>query len=285
MGCTLLYYITKPGNNLDEFSENLIPKIIGESFQSNKPTNILILGGDEAANNTDTMMVVNFNPQTAKTSILSIPRDTKVTIKGRNWKINAAYPIGKGPLACSVVSRLLNTEVSHYVFIDIELFKEIIDLLGGVDYYVPTDMYFYTGGRLKIDLKKGYQHLDGDKAEQLVRFRKSNSGVVNKYYDGSDLKRIDAQQNFVREVIRQKAKISYISKADDILKVVFKRVKTDLTTNEILKLLSNIDKLDYKDIEMFKLPGYSEYQGGISYYIADKARFKDIVKEHFSVNK
>ena len=62
---------------------------------TNEPVNILILGGDKVNKNTDTIMLVNYNPKTAKINLLSIPRDTKVKVKGSSLpKINSAYPAG-----------------------------------------------------------------------------------------------------------------------------------------------------------------------------------------------
>ena len=146
-------------------------------------------------------MLVNINPGVPEISVMSIPRDTRVIIEGRVRKINFAYPRGGGELAVETVERLLETEIDHYVYIDLSVFRKAIDLLGGVEYYVPQNMYYDDPYQnLHIHLKKGYQLLDGRKAEYLVRYRKG--------YKNGDIGRIKVQQDFIRELIKQKVTVS-----------------------------------------------------------------------------
>ena len=101
MGSLTLLYINlttvdeKPVNKSGAF----IHEILSPFKENNMPINVLVLGGDKVNLNTDTMMLVNFNPSSSKLSILSIPRDTRVIIDGKRAKINAAYPKGGGELA------------------------------------------------------------------------------------------------------------------------------------------------------------------------------------------
>ncbi|WP_010250180.1 LCP family protein [Acetivibrio cellulolyticus] len=251
----------------------------------NESINVLVLGGDKVAKNTDTMMLVNFNPVTAKINILSIPRDTKVRINKKTAKINAAYPGGGGERAIECVSDLLGVDIKYYVFIDTSTFKKTIDILGGVDYYVPEDMnYDDPFQNLHIHLEKGQQHLDGKEAEQYMRYRKGNHSKVTKNYDGSDLKRIDAQQNFIRELIRQKANMFNITKINDILNVVFSNIDTNVEMSEVIKLSKNVGKVNADDINMQKLTGHSVEEKGW-YYEIDKEKAQEIVDQYFTDNK
>lgn len=260
---------------------SLIEEILSPYKMNRESINILLLGGDKVNNNTDTIMLVNFNPATAETKILSIPRDTKIKLKGSTSKINAAYPRGGGELAVDAVSNLLGVEIKHYVYIDTSVFRKTIDILDGVDYYVPVDMdYDDPLQKLHIHIKKGEQHFNGTKAEQFMRYRQGNKKTVNKYYDGSDLKRIDAQQNFIKEVIRQKANVFYITKMSEILNVVFKNIDTDMSINDILQLSNNLGNLKADEIKMFKLPGESVYDVAW-YYIINEEETSSIVDENF----
>jgi LCP family protein required for cell wall assembly len=269
-------------------SVGFLGEIVQPFVLEKSPTNILVLGGDKVAGNTDTMMLVNFNPDTMQINILSIPRDTRVKIRGLGYtKINAAYPKGGADLAMETVSNFLGTCIQYCVYVDTSAFRKIIDRLDGVDYYVPIDMYYYDPiQKLKINLKKGQQHLDGSKAEQFMRFRqpsgKNYTKEMLKYYDGSDIKRIAAQQNFIKEFIRQKTSIKYITKINNILDIVFDSVETNLTMSDALKLSQNINKLDTEQIKMFTVPGNSDaIINGIWYHVPDKSETKKIVDQYF----
>jgi anionic cell wall polymer biosynthesis LytR-Cps2A-Psr (LCP) family protein len=86
--------------------------------------------------------------------------------------------------------------------------------------------------------------LNGSKAEQFVRFRKPNKWTkeVKEFYDGSDLKRNDAQQNFMKELMRQKLNLQYLPKLTSIINAVFDNVETNLTLNEVIKMTGYIGK-------------------------------------------
>lgn len=270
-------------------SVGFLGEIVQPFVLEKSPTNILVLGGDKVAGNTDTMMLINFNPDTMQINIMSIPRDTRVKIKGLGYaKINAAYPKGGAELAMETVSNFLGTCIQYYVYVDTSAFRKIINKLDGVDYYVPIDMYYNDPlQKLYINLKKGQQHFDGAKAEQFMRFRQPSSKhytkEMMKYYDGSDIKRIAAQQNFIKELIRQKTSIKYITKINDVLDIIFDSVETNLTMSDALKLSQNINKLDTEQIKMFTAPGDSDaIINGIWYYVPYKAETKKIVDQYFT---
>ncbi|AEV68440.1 LCP family protein [Acetivibrio clariflavus] len=288
LGVASLGYINLSEVSADEYTPNnssIISDILDPYKTVAENVNVLVLGGDKVAKNTDTMMLVNFNPTTAKINILSIPRDTKVRIKNKTSKINAAYPLGGGEQAIESVSNLLGVDINYYVYIDTSTFRKIIDILDGVDYYVPEDMdYDDPLQNLHIHLKKGQQRLNGEKAEQFMRFRQNNRGKVTKNYDGSDLKRIEAQQNFIRELIRQKVNIVYITKMNNILNVVFNNIDTNITLDEVLKLSKNINKVNADEITMLKLPGESAYINNIWYYEMDREQASEIISQYFREN-
>ena len=95
------------------------------------------------------------------------------------------------------------------------------------------------------------------------------------------MKRIDAQQNFIKEVIRQKANIHTLSKFNEIINVIFQNVETNLTVNDALKLAQSASKMDAGSLNMLTLPGDAKDEGGVSYYIYDKAKTADIIKQYF----
>jgi len=243
-----------------------------EPITKSKPVNILIIGGDNASKNTDTILIVNYNPSTSELNIVSIPRDTKVTINDQTHKINFAYPSGGIELIKSVIWDLMELNIDRYIFLDISAFRDIIDVLGGVEYDVPVDMkYVDKAQNLNIDLKAGKQILDGAKAEQFVRFRHPNTYEdlpenYTDFYSGSDIQRINAQQNFLKEIIRQKATISNLPKVFKVLDIIVDRVKTDFTLDEILGYTYNIDQIDVNKVKMFVLSGVDNIIDSVWYF-------------------
>ncbi|NMA33916.1 MAG: LCP family protein [Clostridiaceae bacterium] len=267
----------------DHESRQQLANIINPLVQRKEPFNVLLLGGDQVNNTTDTMILANFDPETCKINIMSIPRDTRVFIKNTERKINFAYVRYGVETAAQTVSELLDVNIKYYVFIDISAFRKIIDLLDGVDYYVPVDMdYDDPTQNLHIHLKKGQQRLDGAKAEQFVRFRKPNKWTkeIRKYYDGSDLKRNEAQQQFLRELMRQKLTLQYLPKLTSILDTVFDSVKTNLTLNETVKLTSYVTKFSIDNVSFIHMPG-TTYDVSPYYYICNVPETRKIMAESF----
>ncbi len=261
--------------------------ILGDFFVRKDPVNVLVLGGDKVNKNTDTIMVVNYNPSTSLINVLSIPRDTMVDIDGRSRKINYAYPHGGIEQAVETISDLLDISINYYVYIDTSVFREVIDLLGGIDYNVPVDMkYDDPAQNLHINLKKGQQRLYGKDAEGFMRFRKPNSykssdAELRQYYDGSDLKRIDAQQSFIKEVIRQKANIAYLPKLNSVINAVFDKLETNVSINDALRLSNNITSVKADAVTTFKLLGEDRMSGGAWYYVYNGKIINNSTKDTF----
>ena len=126
--------------------------------------NVLLLGTDDGDSDdfdkdvpkrTDAMLLVSFDPENSQVSVLSLPRDTRVTIPGRRGhdKINAAYAYGGVPLAKRTVANLLQVPINHYMQVDWQGFIKVVDMLGGVDLDVEQNMdYEDPYADLKIHL-------------------------------------------------------------------------------------------------------------------------------------
>jgi polyisoprenyl-teichoic acid--peptidoglycan teichoic acid transferase len=287
-GIVVVYFLNSGyiNANLAVDSENPISRFFQPFSQSREPFNVLVLGGDKVNNNSDTMMLVNFDPVTYKVNIMSIPRDTKVVIDNKDRKINYAYPHGGIDLAVQTVSDLLDVKIKYYTFVDTVAFSKIIDLLGGVDYYIPANMdYDDPTQNLHIHLKKGQQTLDGAQSEEFIRFRDPNhwTAEIKKYYDGSDLKRIEAQQNFMKELIRQKFNIQYLPKLNSIISVMFENIDTNFTLSEIFKFTGYIGKFDSSDLNFIALPG-QPFDGTPWYFICDQDKAREITVQNFKCN-
>ncbi|HOJ12106.1 MAG TPA: LCP family protein [Clostridiales bacterium] len=267
---------------------NVTDNLLKPFFIDKDPFNALILVGDKSEANTDTMMVVNYNPSTSEMNIMSIPRDTKVTLdNGKNVKINSLYVNrGGSTLLMKHLSNMLGIDIKYYVYLNLETFRKVIDLLGGVWIDVPIDLdYVDPVQNLHIHVKAGKQLMGGNKAEEYLRFRHPNGGYSKEmlqYYDGSDLKRIEAQQKFIKELVKQKANILYIHKLNSIIDTVFENLDTNISLSEVLKMVKTVKDFGPDKVALHTLPGYS-MDASPWYYLYDKDQTKELVKENFYI--
>ena len=256
--------------------------------------NILLLGVDGGGMRSDTIMLASINGRTGNINILSIPRDTRILIGNSYQKINAAIGIGRQEVArgrieepeelcVQKVKLLTGLPVHYFASVDFDGFKDVIDALGGVDFEIPFDMkYDDPAQNLHIDLKKGWQHLDGQAAHDFVRFRKGNPGY--KGYATGDLGRIEAQQAFVKAFIEQKLKAKSLLKIDELFEVVKKNVRTNYTAKDLIKHLGVIKNISAENVKMHSLPGTPQTINGVSYVVCNERELANLVDTVFNPN-
>ncbi len=249
-----------------------------------KRFNVLLIGTDHIANLTDTLMLMNVDTKNGRINVTSIPRDTAVFIKNKRHKINECYNLDdkKLSLLFSEIKSLTGIPINYYVKIDYLSFRKAIDTLEGVEIDVKKTMiYDDPGQNLHIYIKKGKQILDGFNAEGYVRFRKNNN---NTGYIQGDYDRINVQQEFMKELIKQKLKTKYISKAPELLDNLYKYVETNFVVRDILALLPTANKFDLENaFTSYTLEGdYSAMINEISYFIPDEQKIKEQLKDTFS---
>lgn len=258
---------------------------IGMSFDD--PDLTFLLMGIDASNvkeakgvRSDTIMLFNLDKKNDKLSIVSIPRDTRTSIDGRKYKekVNHSFAYGGAELTTSTVSNLLGIDIDYYAVVDYDLVKNFIDLIGGIEIYVPVDMKYEdptANPPLHIDLKEGQQTLDGDKALQYLRFRKG--------YANADLGRIDAQQEFLKVVINDTLSLRNIPKIPKMIQLYKSNVDTNIPLTMVMRYgFSAI--INSLDIETYVLPGSPKMLNGVSYYIHDEEATKEIINQIFYIN-
>jgi LCP family protein required for cell wall assembly len=252
---------------------------INDSQKTNNPINLLVLGLDGDGTRSDVILLANYRPGENNVNILSITRDTKVIVKSKNAKINALIGMGGEKLIVSKVEEMTGLTIDYYLTMDFNGFRKIIDELGGVEINVPFDMHYDDPMQnLHIHLKKGRQVLDGSKAEQFVRYRKGN--IYGQGYRDGDLGRIKAQQLFIRELIKQKLSIKYISKIDDIYAILKEYTKTNIKLTDIMYYLKKFNiKID--EIKTWTIPGDSAIIDSVAYFIYDSKETFEIIKNNF----
>jgi len=242
---------------------------IGKDETLNKRINVLLLGTDEGdsediANNapkrTDAMIVVSFDPEHNEVAMLSLPRDTRVSIPGRRWpdKINAAYAYGGVTLAKQTVANLLQIPIHYYMKVDWQGFIEVIDILGGVDMYVEHNMnYEDPYANLKIHLKQGYQHLDGKASGEYVRFRHDELG---------DIGRVQRQQKFMKALAGEFFSVSNVVKLPVVAATISKYVETDMDLLTMIKAANSIKIFGNDRVKSEMLFGDFKTINDISYW-------------------
>ena len=266
----------------------------------NDSINVLVLGmdigdadieGNKGIRRSDSIMVLNYNPNTKKAHIVSIPRDTLIEVDAyldtgeyqKYWKINAAYVLGGEEEVTTHVESLLDININYIVEVDYNAFRSIVDAVGGVEMTIEQDMFYDDDAQdLHINFKAGETVLlDGKKAEEFFRWRKNNdgSGLAN-----GDLDRIKNQQLFISKLLDKVMSPSIVFKAPKILKAISENVETNISAKELVSLGMKIIRLKSSDIIMTTLQGEPQYIYGESFLVADKEYNMDLINSLSSEN-
>lgn len=261
--------------NKTEKEEN--KKEPGKKKNINK--NVAVLGVDKDGYRTDVIFVVNFNSETGKAKIVSVPRDTKVVWSQEQkdqLRQNGNYVVSVSKInemtayggienvrdyTLKQLENMLSIKIDNYVVVSINAFKDIVNAIDGIDMYVPQDMYYVDkADGLYINLKEGEQHLDGEKAEQLIRFRR---------YPEGDVARVRTQQLFLEAFAKKVMSPSIITKIPKLVNVLFDAVQTDISLTEIPEYYKYAKDFNLSNLTFHIIPGEGAYENGVSYFFPD----------------
>lgn len=252
--------------------------------------NVLILGTDKEGFRADVNMLVSFNVTKEEVHLISVPRDTRVTmtqdmiahLKENNRHIperNGVYGqckltelhayAGDGnrsTFSVAMVEELLGVDIDYYVKVDLDAFQEIVDAVGGVKFDVEQRLYYTDPEQgLYIDLYPGEQVLDGRKAEMLVRFREG--------YAQKDLKRVQVQQAFLKALAEQIfASGDVINNLNRLIPIALEKTETNMPVSVALQYVPYVAKINPAQITTDTVPG----DGG-SYFDLDEDNTKALV--------
>ena len=278
--------------------QGLLSALVGhdeETLKNLEPIQVLLMGvsTDNGGKLTDTIIVGTYDPKTQKASLLSIPRDT---YEGKNAqtgtgmdKINALYQ--KGPeKTLEKVNEITGLNIKYYMVIDNQALIKLVDVIGGVDFYVPIDMVYDDPTQdLHINLKEGQQKLNGDKAEQLLRYRHGNLdkktgkylGTYPEEYGGNDYGRMRTQREFMIETVKQTVKAKNILKIKEIVDIAYEYVETNLSVSVIKDYVPYAVNIDVNSIQSAVLPGgsYGPPTYSLWFFIPDKKETAELMNE------
>lgn len=291
-GSVFAYKVYKNGGGMT----GMLATMIGHDENTKKNLGefkCLILGistDQDGVDLTDTIMVASYNPNTQKATLLSIPRDTytgKISSKATAYeKINALYTRKHRPdETLEAVNEITGLDIKYYVVVKTEALIKLVDVIGGITFDVPIDMdYDDTSQNLHIHLKAGEQKLDGDKAEQLVRFRHNNNGTsYPEEYGDNDTGRMRTQREFIMQVIKQTAKPENIFKIGEILDVAKEYVITNIDFDVAKDYVPYAVEFNTEDLLTASLPGTNTNKNtsGTWIFLHDKKATKTLIQELF----
>lgn len=245
-----------------------------EKSITDEPFAILLLGEDYRpetnSENTDAIIVSVWDPEKNKVTLLSIPRDTKVNIPGYGeGKINSVYvrgeieklkqerkgqtPTTSGPLmTMQVISDLLDIPIKKYAKVDFKGFELAIDELGGIQVDVEREMHYHSkADGTSIDIRKGLQILNGKRALDYARFRKSDDGNHS-----TDFERNQRHQKILMAFVNELVSFNGISNIFDIIDIAGDHIKTNITSQDMKDIFWKFKSIKKDNIKTVKMDSY-----------------------------
>lgn len=239
---------------------------------------ILLVGNDDGNGNTDTIVVGRLDTVNHTMDFVSIPRDTLVNLDWNVRKINAVYAgtANSGGVAIdglkTQIRNLIGFNVDCYAVIDLDVFVDTVDLMGGVWFDVPQAMHYEDPGQnLYIHIDAGYQCLNGEQAMGVVRYR---SGYAN-----GDLGRIEMQQQFLKAVATQFIRLGNIPNISQVVSLLAKNMDTDLSAANIAFFLRQALLCDSEDINFHTMPNTPDMVYGLSYTFVELDPWLEIINQ------
>ncbi|MBQ3490382.1 MAG: LCP family protein [Clostridia bacterium] len=264
----------------------------------------LLAGIDAFSNNTDVLMLASLDTENGEIRIVQIPRDTYInkTVGGYKslTRVNAIFSaeynnqINEGRSAKTAktfamqdlqkrLSEALCINIDGYVLIDTKGFRSIIDAVGGIDYDVPQDMFYEDPEQeLYINLSKGYQHLNGEQCEQLIRYR---SG-----YATGDIGRVELRGDFMVEVFRQVKNKFGLEALVKLIKdkSLIQKVHTSISPADMIAYVRMCYQLDDNAVSVRTISGsvvQNPETGAWIYYCLNKQKALNDINECLNVFK
>lgn len=223
--------------------------------------NIMLFGADQYGNEglSDTMILLSIDNRHEKIKMTSFLRDTYISIPGYySSKLNAAYALGGAELSISTIEANYGIQIDRYAIVNFETFKEIVDIMGGVEIYLTQDEIYYINDQiaqngqteyLPYDTVEGMVTLNG---QQALWYARNRGGYVNgTEYGGSDWDRVERQRKFLNAVIDQLKTSASLSEIVQIVNAIGPSITTNLKNSEITTLVSGA--LTYLSYEVVQL--------------------------------
>ncbi len=306
--CLIITYIfvqTKEFNEAIEYynSDEYLEYVNSEEYDAkndkysgyeeikNRHLNFVVFGVDEDGTRTDVITIGTLDALDQSIDIISIYRDTYVELLPHNvqklrnagyyvppngeMKINQIYHYANEfgtEMLIEQLEYLTGVTFDYYAKISLDAFNFLIDEIGGVEFDVPQRMYYSDPYQdLYIDLYPGPQTLNGEQAEGLMRYRKSDpNNPISSGYTRGDLDRVAVQQDFIKATIEQVlSKDEIMLNLDSLIKTAIRYVDTNVSILSIPKIIPYLLVIDPQNINMYTLPVREATIDGQSYVILE----------------
>jgi LCP family protein required for cell wall assembly len=239
-----------------------------------KPFNALLVGSDSRKGLTkkqqlklganavpgrraDTIILAHVDPATNHVTMVQFPRDLYVHIHGRGRdKINSAIAPGGSSNLTATIKDLTGLPINHYVQVNLDGFRELVNAIGGVDICVQQKIPFDTHTGLQVT-KPGTIHFSGDEALRFVRARE--------IFANGDFTRIQNQQRFLQAAVAkatQKSTLFNPAKVAAIYNAVGHNLRTDDVTSlrDATRLAERFRSFDPRFYEAYTVPNLGPKQ-------------------------
>lgn len=226
-----------------------------------------VLLGTNDDYNTDTIMLGQVDTVADTVNMVSIPRDTMVDVNVNIKKINNAYGRKGFDEVRRCIEDITGIYPDYYCLVNMEDFVKVVDVIGGVMFDVPYNMYHEDADqKYNINLKAGYQELDGKKAIQLVRYRGTSA---------SDYGRMEVQRDFLLAVAKKMVNDFSPTQATGLINVAFESIKTNMPVKDMIWFYINVVRtMDFDTGLTFEtMPGTTvgKYNGQDYVYLDEQA--------------
>lgn len=246
------------------------------------PFSVLLMGIDTGdmgrtdQGRSDTMMLMTVNPNTKKTTIVSIPRDTYTEIVGKGTmdKINHAYAFGGTSMAMNTVQKLFDIPVDYYVSVNMEGLQQIIDAMGGVD--ITPQLTFEQGGYNFVEGQT--EHMDGNTALEYSRMRKKDPN--------GDYGRQERQRTVVEATVEKMASVDSVMNYKSVLNSLSANMQTNLSFDDMVDVFTKYNSA-IGTVRQDQLSGSGEKRNGVYYEIIPEEEVQRVgnsLKEELELN-
>lgn len=252
----------------------------------------LLAASDQSSGNADTIMAARYDVPSGQVGLVSIPRDTLVDRKYQGYsyhKINAAYALGGVEELRGAVEDLLGIPMDFYVTVDIRAFEELVDAVGGVDFYVPVHMSYDDPTQdLHIHYEEGmYYDLTGKQLLEIARCRKNTDGLelgkdswIYDAYPDADIGRTRTQQQILKAIAKELLSWGSIPRITSYVDIFQRNVTTDLSGSDLLYFATSAMGVDLSSglsTATFPGDGTVTYKGTSWCYAYDREAALEII--------
>lgn len=266
---------TMMGNDVAALGGDILEYNTLTEVEKKDEVSLLFCGTDESGLRTDTIMYIKYDTVNNKLYMMSIPRDTYTTNPYAYKKINNIYTGGKHTEELvREVEEMLDTEIDYHCIINLDMIKEVVDQIGGLDINIKEEIWKKDKKTKEwyLFLKPGQQILNAKQVEKLVR---------NRDYSKGDIQREEVQRDVMTALIENMMNKENLLKIPGIAKVIVQNTDTDITVREAICYASEIKDIDTKSIVSTVMPWEYYTLNGVSYVKVDSKEAARIIKEEW----